>query len=199
MSITQVPIRATVTAGGVSVSTPYVLSFNATHNRGRPATATASLKVQGGSNVSGGSSFVISAGLENASNTVFTGIVKKASISPCFDDPSFYILNISGEDALSLLEGKKYTRRCRSTNAAWVSIEGVSRRGLKDGKFAYRKGEEVFELTHGGLDTASPNVKTRTGTPVESKALTTPDRGGDLKGGVQIQPSFEGQPAGSGL
>jgi len=150
MSIEMVKCRATVSIGGVDVSTPYVQSFNVRKQRGQISTFDASLKVNGtsiGGSLTGGS-VVISAGSDGSKRTIFTGICRQARVSPCFDDPAYVILSISGADALSLLHGKKYTRRCRETLAAWVGITGVVREGLRSGKFAYTN--EPTILTNGG-------------------------------------------------
>jgi len=149
MAIHMVKIRATVRIGSFSVSTPYVLSFNVTKSRGQLSTFSASLKVRNGSVGGGivGDKVEISAG-EGTPRTIFSGIVKSSNLSPCRDDPLFAILNISGTDVLSMLEGKKYTRRCRATspNGVWVGIEGVTRRGLKSGKLAYISSDQNLLL-----------------------------------------------------
>lgn len=172
----MVKCRASVSVGGLTVETPYVQSFNVRKQRGQVSTFDATLKVHGDAISSGvtGGSVKISAGRGSASGTIFTGICRQARVSPCFDDPSYVILNISGADVLSLLHGKKYTRRCRSTLAAWVGITGVVRDGLKSGKFAYNnegtittnsgKQENQDHLTgHPGTDT----------TPVSTARITT--------------------------
>ena len=38
-------------------------------------------------------------------------------------------------DVLYKLEGKKYTRRCRTHQSSWVAINSVVRPGLRSGKF----------------------------------------------------------------
>lgn len=162
MSIEMIKCRATVSIGGINVSTPYVQSFNVRKQRGQVSTFDASLKVNGG-DVGGsltGGSVVIKAGTSSSQTTIFTGICRQAKISPCFDDPAFVILSISGADALSLLHGKKYTRRCRSTLSAWVGITGVVREGLKSGRFAYN--HEPTITTDPGLQEKNNPVR---GTP----------------------------------
>jgi hypothetical protein len=139
MGITMIPVRATVVAGGISASTPFVQSFNVRKQRGQPSTFDASLKVPGSSagGVGGGSRVTISAGAGGSSSLIFTGICKAARVSPCFDDPNYAMVSISGTDAMYKLEGQLYTRRCRGTKSTWVTITGVVRKGLKSGKFAY--------------------------------------------------------------
>jgi len=140
MSIRMIKIRATVSIGsGFIIRTPFVQSFNVRKSRGQISSFDASLKVSHNeitqSNMGG--RVTISAGEEGNERRIFTGILKKATVSPCWDDPGYVLLNISGVDELSKLQGKKYTRRCRATKSTWVSIEGVVREGLRDGKFAY--------------------------------------------------------------
>lgn len=139
MAIEMIKIRAEVNVGRLSVATPYVQSFNVRKQRGQVSTFDASLKVSH-DDISGaitGGNVVIKAGEGSASEIIFTGMCKSAKISPCYDDPKYVILSISGADQMSLLQGKQYTRRCRATSAAWVAITGVIREGLKSSKFAY--------------------------------------------------------------
>lgn len=137
MSIELVKIRAEVSIGGLTVRTPYIQSFNVRKSRGQLSTFDASLKVAhdeiSGSN--SGGAVTIKAGGNGNMTTIYTGILKKSTISPCWDDPGYVILNISGVDVLSKLEGKKYTRRCRASNSSWVTINSVTREGLRSGKF----------------------------------------------------------------
>lgn len=152
MSISQVPIRASVNVGGGSIRTPYVLSFNVHRRRGSPSTFDASVKVAGSGGLGGGlagGGISISAGGSGGGSTIFTGIVKGAKITPCWDDPSYVIVTLTGEDVLSIIKGKKYTRRCVGTKSAFCLITGVVRPGLKSGKFAAMTGGESFELEPG--------------------------------------------------
>lgn len=165
MSITQIPCRAVVNAGGLSVETPFVLSFNVRKQRGQVGTFDASLKVL--SSEIGGSSAGGDVQIYGQGNLIFTGICRQAKISPCFDDPAYVILTISGADALSLLHGKKYTRRCRSSQAVWVGITGVVREGLRSGKFIFNQ-QSLFTTTGGGSEA---NTKT---TPTGSSHVSPP-------------------------
>ena len=160
MSIDMVKIRAKVSIGNLSVVTPYILSFNVTKTRGAVSTFSASLKVKSFSfnSTLSGKPVEISAGEGSPSNLIFTGMVKKATVTPCWDDPSYVILNISGEDALAYLRGKKYTRRCRSTQSSWTTITGVTRKGLKSGKFKARR-EESFSIKSAELEEDSKVIK----------------------------------------
>jgi hypothetical protein len=158
MGITQVPIRACIEVGGAIVETPYVLSFNVHRRRGSPATFDASIKVKGslsGSIGSSGGGIAISAGTGGV-HKIFTGIIRGAKITPCWDDPSYIIVTLSGDDTLSLLKGKKYSRRCRGTKSTFGIITGVTRSGLKSGKFAYATGES-FEFEPGNINVELPN------------------------------------------
>lgn len=153
MSIERVKVRATVQVGSLAISTPYVQSFSVRKQRGQVSTFDASLKVSH-DEVSGsitGGVVVIRAGEDSASDTIFTGICRAAKISPCYDDPKYVILSISGADQMSLLQGKKYTRRCRATQSTWVAITGVVREGLKSGRFAYNM-EPTITIDGGKLN-----------------------------------------------
>ena len=149
MSITTVPVRATVSFGGISISTPFVMSFSVRKSRGQINTFDTSLKV-GHDKISGvitGGQVEITAGPKGGEKKIFTGIVRSAKMTPCWDDPTYVILTISGNDTLSLLQGKKYTRRCRASRGKYCVITGA-RPGLKSGKFTYDS-ENVFEMDEG--------------------------------------------------
>lgn len=167
MSIDLVKIRATVKIGNsVSVSTPYIQSFNVRKSRGQLSTFDAALKVeyeQVNNNIGGGVS--ITAGTESNQNLIFTGILKKATIGPCWDDPGYVILNISGTDVLSKLQGKKYTRRCRATHSTWVSINSVNRKGLRGGTF----NKEINSLLVDGGESLNNRENTKASRPIGSE------------------------------
>ena len=192
MSIEQVPIRATITVGGTTVKTPYILSFNVHRRRGSPATFDASIKVKDslGGSASAGGGIEISAG-SGGENKIFTGIIRGAKITPCWDDPSYSIVTLSGDDTLSLLKGKKYSRRCRGTKSTFCIITGVVREGLKSGKFAATDGNS-FEFEPGNLNRELP--KAAHGTNSSLSGLKIAEAGGsDLNNsfGVQLDLSLE--------
>ena len=185
MTITMVKIRARITVGStLVVSTPYIQRFSVNKNRGNPATFDASLKVSN-TEVAGnmvGDSIKIEAGEDSPEKTIFTGYVKQVKVNPCLDDPSFVILGLSGVDMLGFLEGKKYTRRCRATRSTFVTINEVSRRGLKSGKFAYNK-QPVLETDGGDIDKFDKHVQTKDiSTPITQRAKRD-----HTKQGVQLK------------
>jgi hypothetical protein len=71
------------------------------------------------------------------------------------------ILNISGNDVLSRLQNKKYTRRCRSTKGVWISIDSVTRQGLRDGKLTYEPTKKFIDMWGGKLDKEDNTTFTR--------------------------------------
>lgn len=158
MSIDLIKVRAIISVGNFSVETPFVQSFNVQKTRGQISTFSAQLKVDSdqlsGNNVGGLVS--IKAGANGTMNQVYTGILKKSNIAPCWDDPGYVIWSISGEDCLSLLNGKKYTRRCRATKYSWVAINSVVRKGLRDGKFDAQA--DVIETDAGEMMKEKQNV-----------------------------------------
>lgn len=151
-SIEMVKIRATIQIGSFSVQTPFISSFNVTKTRGQISTFSASIKVKAGTSEFVGQNIVIIAGEENREEKIFTGLVKTATISPCFDDPEYVLVNLSGKDILSELEGKKFTRRCKASKATWVTIDGVSRKGLKSGKFKARAAKASFHVVDAEIE-----------------------------------------------
>jgi len=195
MGIHKVKVRARVALGNVVAVTPsgsmetknIIMSFNVTKTRGQISTFSASLKVMKGE-VTGnilGSTVEIKAGENSPSNTIFTGICRSATINPCREDPIYVILNISGNDVLSRLEGKKYTRRCRSTRGSWVSINAVTRPGLRSKKLTYTPKDPTIEAYGGDVQRKSNVTSTR--------ALNTPktDRIKDQTQNLTITPEIE--------
>jgi hypothetical protein len=153
MGIDRVQVRARIQIGILSVSTPFIQSFNVRKQRGQISTFDASLKVsheQVSSRITG-DNVKIYAGTKGGMPLIYSGLVRNAKISPCFDDPKYVILTISGADVLSLLAGKKYSRRSRATKSCWVAITGVSRPGLKSGKFTSQNAD-IIEFDPGKLN-----------------------------------------------
>lgn len=194
MAIEQVKIRARIVVGSITVETPYIQSFNVRKERGKISTFDASLKVQASENVDSIIGDVqIYAGRDSASNLIFTGVCRSAKISPCYDDPAYFILSISGCDKLINLQGKKFTRRCRAIESTWCAITGVVRPGLRSGKLAYTN-ENILRID-GGKTNKEDGV---TGTPSNSvmdKQNTTigalPTRSRNLMAIVEILPKSE--------
>lgn len=165
MGIDRVKIRAKITIGNLIVETggssADIMSFSVTKSRSSGNSFSASVKVESGVIAAplSGSNIKIEAGENSPSKVVFVGIIKSAKISPCFDDPKYVILGLSGTDVMTFLEGKKYTRRCRGTRSVWYTINNVVRKTLKSGKFERRKAE-MFSITAGELPTDA-NAKVR--------------------------------------
>lgn len=158
--IEQVKVRAKITIGNaLIVETPNVLKFDVTKVRGQISTFTASLKVLGdniSSSMSGDVIKIYAGTLSNyQSNIIFSGIVKTITVSPCWDDPQYVYLNLSGEDILSVLRGKKYTRRSRASKAAWISIEGVARKGLRSGRLKAKEAQTI-DIVHSDTQHEGP-------------------------------------------
>ena len=134
MGIERIPIRAKIIFNdGAEVNTPYILSFSVNKQRGSYSTFSASLKVLSKDVNSITGKVVIWAGEKDSLKKIFTGIIKKKIQSPCWDDPSYQTINISGADELVKLEGMKFTRRQFISDTSWVKITSVSP-GLKSGK-----------------------------------------------------------------
>lgn len=184
MAIDRVECRARIEIGSLSVSTPYVQSFNVRLQRGQVSSFDATLKVSHGevnSAITGDNVKIYAGSLSKGVRLIYTGIVRNAKISPCFDDPKYVILSIGGSDIMSTLNGKKYTRRCRSTRAAWTAITSVNRRGLKSGKFAY-KNEPVLETNHGKLNNEQPNTYYNAGGGSTKLNIANVDAGSNSNG-----------------
>jgi hypothetical protein len=173
-SISMVKVRAKITIGTLVTETPFIRSFSVNKTRGQISTFNAVLKIpytRVSSNIRG-SNIVIQAGTDGNLKKIFTGMVRQAKISPCFDDPHYVDVSISGSDVLAHLQNKKFTRRCRSTLSSWVAINSVVRRGLKSSKFKQRE-MPVLEVTDDDPKQAEI-TKTR---PLSGEQLTDPPKG----------------------
>ena len=121
-SISSQAIRARIKIGNnIDEKTPNVVSFNVRKARGQmSATFTASLKIpQSKFSISSlgslkNASVIIEAGPKGALKTIFTGRVYKATLNPIRTDASKVMLNVSGKDVLSVMEGQKVNRRVRA-------------------------------------------------------------------------------------
>lgn len=134
MGIERIPIRAKIIFNdNTEVGTPYILSFSVNKQRGSYSTFSASLKVLSKDVNSITGKVVIWAGEKDNLKKIFTGIIKKKIQSPCWDDPSYQTINVSGADEIVKLEGMKFTRRQFVSDTSWVKITSVSP-GLKSGK-----------------------------------------------------------------
>jgi hypothetical protein len=136
MTIDRVPIRATIHIGNIKIKTPYILSFNVNKARNTKSTFSASLKVRD-SNLSNitNNNIIIKAGTAHSLKTIFTGYVLNSTASPCWDDPNYVVLNVSGSDILYRLENERFTRRQTTTKTTWATITGIQRKGAKSGLF----------------------------------------------------------------
>ena len=199
MAIEMVKIMARVTIGtGIVADTPYfssvtnqILSFNVDKNRGKPGTFSASLKVLSGQVVGTiqGDTIVIEAGTDAGMPTIFTGYVKGVNISPCREDPSYVILNLTGEDALGRLAGKKFTRRCRSSRGVWVSIEAIARPGLRSGGFQYVKNDAWLDSIGSSVNELPDVIKTNN-IPDPKKTSEKPPMNKEPDGEVSLSATF---------
>jgi hypothetical protein len=77
-------------------------------------------------NVGRNTNVIIKAGEGSPDKTIFTGYVYRMSINPSRTDSSYAIVNISGKDVMSVMEGQNITRRVPAQQLAkWGSITGV--------------------------------------------------------------------------
>lgn len=197
MAINLIKIRARITIGALVAGTPplgyanHILSFNVDKSRGKPSSFSASIKVKH-EDVSGtitGDNITIEAGTSTSMPLIYTGIVKTVNMSPCREDPGFVILNLSGEDVLSRLQGKKFTRRCRSSRGMWVSIESIVRPGLRSGGFQYMPGEAYLD-TIGASVNELPEVTKTVNIPDAKKTAEKPPENKEGDGEVSLEIQF---------
>lgn len=189
MSIEMVKIRAKVTVGNaLTIQTPHVVRFNVNKTRGVPSTFSASLRVESGQ-IAGsisGDSIKIWAGRNSPGNLVFSGIVKKVTIQPNFEDPNYVILTLEGADILSMYIGKKYTKRTDASISSWVSINSVTRPGLRSGKFAARldNGEKLDVISSDPLRDGAVETTTLSS---EVEASATVNRNANFNAALVVQ------------
>lgn len=119
VDIVQQPVRAEISIGDITIETPDVISFNVSRKRGQAAaTFSASLKISY-TIMSSSVDFLVDkvtirAGEKGSLKTVFTGYIYQAVINPIRTDASKVMLNISGSDPLSKLEGQIVNRRVKT-------------------------------------------------------------------------------------
>lgn len=175
MAIEKIPVRAEIYSGGTLGSlelisyTPYILSFNVSKNRGQNSSFNASIKLNSDVLNKIGKYIQIRAGRKGDLKTIFTGYVKKMVPNPSWDDPSFFIVNLSGTDALAELADKKITRRQTNSRNSWAKIDSVNRKGPKSGKFKFVK-EPSIVVTDGDL---SKDSQHNNNSPMDGSAINS--------------------------
>jgi len=113
-------VRAEISIGNLgTIKTPNVVSFSVRKARNQMcATFQASIKVDSDELSSTkeilSTEIVIKAGLKNRLKTIFTGKIYNCVINPVRTDASKVILNLTGKDVLSRLEGQKINRRIKT-------------------------------------------------------------------------------------
>ena len=135
-TIEKQKVRAKVEFGNITVETPNVVSFSVTRARNQmSANFSASVRI-GYTEIDSSTellaeTIVIKAGLKYNLNTIFTGKIEKCVVNPVRTDASKVILNLSGRDVLSVLEGQKINRRLKtyrdgsSPPERWGVVTGV--------------------------------------------------------------------------
>jgi len=136
MALNTVAVRAEIQLGNLNIVTPHVLSFNVKKERNKKSTFSASVKVLAVELTQlGGSNVVIYAGTDGNTSKIFTGDVLQTNPSPCWEDPKYVVLNISGSDITHRLENEKYTRLQEYSKSKWALITGVNRKATKGAQF----------------------------------------------------------------
>ena len=119
-TIEREAIRASITIGNTTISTPDVMSFNVKKSRGQmAATFSASLKMDASTMTSNSLSLVnegvvIEAGVKGRENTIFTGKVQKCTVNPIRTNASKVAVSLAGKDSMSIMEGQKINRRIKT-------------------------------------------------------------------------------------
>ena len=119
MSVTldKQPVRASILIGDLgTIETPNIVSFSVRRARNQMcATFQASIKVDVDELNSSidilNEGVVIKAGIKGNLKTIFTGSISSCIVNPIKTDASKVMLNLSGKDVLSRLEGQKINRR----------------------------------------------------------------------------------------
>lgn len=156
VGIKEVPIRASIKIGNVTIKTPYILSFNVHKHRGEATTFDASIKIdkKSAKNIGVRCRLSISAG-SRKERKIFTGYIKSAKINPCWDDPGYAILALSGADRLSSIKGggAPHVDRKRDSKFIYCEITGVICKGEKsDENVGDGYSEKKLWFDHGALN-----------------------------------------------
>lgn len=190
------PIRAEIEIGGsYTVRTPNVMSFNVTRSRGQAAAQfSASVKVDY-DDISSSSSLVNSKIIIKAGEatsfgslpTVFTGLIYKCVFNPIRTDVSKVMLNISGQDVLSILNGQKINRRLVTRRDGsippqrWGIVNNITKQHTPARqKFAdkvYSKKPTVVLDWQGSYNVSTPDAYRLDTNPIRKRAW-------EIKGGL---------------
>jgi len=169
-------IRAKIETGLVRgiIETPNVLSFSVRRARKQmSANFSASIKIRPENLVestSGNSTIQIFAGKKGSLDLIFTGIVEKCVIQPVRSDAAKIILNISGRDTFSVMEGQKINRRLKTVGKdmeRWGVVTGIKTRNttrlerFKE-KIIDKKPKGIVNLQNTQLDTTPEAFRLRT-------------------------------------
>jgi len=120
VTLNNQPVRAEISIGSLgTIKTPDVVSFSVRRARNQMcATFQASIKVDSDELSSTkeilSTEIVIKAGLRDHLKTIFTGKIYNCVINPVRTDASKIMLNLTGKDVLSRLEGQKINRRVKT-------------------------------------------------------------------------------------
>jgi len=125
VGIRNEPVRARIVLSGFTVETPYVKSFSIDRSRGKVvSTFSASVEIPVTATFVAGADIQIWAGLKDRLTKRFTGTIRSVTTQPHFNKAGYFIVNMSGVDAMGVLENKTFSRRLRSDGfSLWVSID----------------------------------------------------------------------------
>jgi len=199
------PIRAEVKIGdNYIIRTPDVVSFNITRSRGQAsAQFSASVKVSY-DDVSSSSSLinakiVIKAGESTGFGslpTIFTGLIYRCVVNPIRADASKVMLNISGQDELSILNGQKINRRLITRRNGdtppqrWGIVNNISKQHTparqKFPDKVYSKKPVVVVDWEGNYRVTTPDAYRLDSNPIRKRTW-------EIKGGLMAEKVPEGE------
>lgn len=117
----------------VTIETPFVKNFSVNKSRSSNiGTFSASIEVAANTNFGsplGGSGLVkIYAGTKDNyvnKGPIFTGIIRRMSPQPIIGKPNYFLISISGNDIMSKLQNKKFSRRIATDGPGlFVTVNG---------------------------------------------------------------------------
>ena len=128
VGIRNEPVRARIVLSGFTVETPYVKAFSINRTRGKlVATFSASVEIPVTATFVAGADLQIWAWVKGSLTKRFTGSIKSITTQPHFNKAGYFIVNMTGVDAMGVLENKTFSRRLRSDGfSLWVSIDSGS-------------------------------------------------------------------------
>lgn len=159
-NLVQINANASVRIGDTIITTPQILSINVNRSRGKPI-STASVQFlydREQEDLTGNSRIDI----RIMGSVVFTGFIKKMSVSSSFRVAGEIVIRIQAEDILHRLQNKRFTRRQKSNGLGpIVFITSIYKRP----SLGFDDPTDIYDIESGSSPVevlvSSPNMATQ--------------------------------------